>query len=94
MVNAWHNRLTIAEPERNPRTHIGTLATGDPGRTYTILRERMLAEEPRTLADMGEEFGVSRERVRQLEARLVRSLREHMKEHLVDFEYYGPPKDG
>lgn len=42
MVNAWHNRLTIAEPERNPRTHIGTLATGDPGRTYTILRERML----------------------------------------------------
>ncbi len=62
-------------------------------RDLKILRERILAEEPRTLANMGEEFGVSRERVRQLEARLVRSLREHMKEHLVDFEYYGPPKE-
>jgi RNA polymerase sigma-32 factor len=62
-------------------------------RDLKILRERILAEEPRTLANMGEEFGISRERVRQLEARLVRSLREHMKEHLVDFEYYGPPKE-
>jgi RNA polymerase sigma-32 factor len=62
-------------------------------RDLKILRERILAEEPRTLADMGEEFGISRERVRQLEARLVRSLREHMKEHLVDFEYYGPPRE-
>jgi len=62
-------------------------------RDLQILRERILAEEPRTLAHMGEEFGISRERVRQLEARLVRSLREHMKEHLVDFEYYGPPRE-
>jgi RNA polymerase sigma-32 factor len=61
-------------------------------RDLQILRERILAEEPRTLADMGREFGVSRERVRQLEARIVRSLREYMREHLVDFEYYGPPK--
>jgi len=61
-------------------------------RDLQILRERILAEDPRTLADMGREFGVSRERVRQLEARIVRSLRDHMKQHLVDFEYYGPPK--
>jgi RNA polymerase sigma-32 factor len=62
-------------------------------RDQRILRERILAEEPRTLADMGEEFGVSRERVRQLEARLVNNLRKYMQENLVDFEYYAPPKD-
>lgn len=42
MVYAWKQNLEIAEPIRSPRTHISTLATGDPGRTYTLLRQRML----------------------------------------------------
>ena len=57
-------------------------------RDQQILEERILAEEPRTLADLGEEFGVTRERVRQLEAKLVKRLRTYMEENLVDFEYY------
>jgi len=59
-------------------------------RDLRILRERILSEEPKTLADLGVEFDVSRERVRQLEAKLVSRLREYMETHLVDFEYYGP----
>lgn len=59
-------------------------------RDSQILDERILAEEPRTLADLGAEFEVSRERVRQLEAKLVKRLRTYMEENLVDFEYYGP----
>ena len=59
-------------------------------RDQQILRERILAEEPRTLADLGQEFEISRERVRQLEAKLVKRLRTYMEENLVDFEYYGP----
>ena len=43
MVHAWKANKDIAEPVRTPRTHIATLATGDPGRTYTLLRKRMLA---------------------------------------------------
>jgi threonine synthase len=43
MVHAWKANKDVAEPVRTPRTHIATLATGDPGRTYTLLRERMLA---------------------------------------------------
>ncbi|MBL7161532.1 MAG: pyridoxal-phosphate dependent enzyme [Anaerolineales bacterium] len=42
MVHAWKQNLDVAEPVLSPRTHIATLATGDPGRTYTLLRERML----------------------------------------------------
>jgi threonine synthase len=42
MVHAWKQNLEVAEPIRSPRTHISTLATGDPGRTYTLLRQRML----------------------------------------------------
>ena len=61
-------------------------------RDLIILNERILAEEPKTLAELGREFEVSRERVRQLEAKLVKRLRTHMEENLVDFEYYGPGK--
>jgi RNA polymerase sigma-32 factor len=74
--------------------HIEAFAANLGERDTQILRERILAEEPRTLADMGEEFGVSRERVRQLEARMVNDLRAYMKENLVDFEYYAAPKSG
>ena len=42
MVHAWKQGLDVAEPIRSPRTHITTLSTGDPGRTYTLLRERMM----------------------------------------------------
>lgn len=42
MVHAWKSNLDTAEPVRSPRTHIATLSTGDPGRSYTLLRKRML----------------------------------------------------
>ncbi|HWQ83259.1 MAG TPA: pyridoxal-phosphate dependent enzyme [Anaerolineales bacterium] len=44
MAQAWNQGLEIANPVHSPRTHIATLSTGDPGRTYTLLRQRMLAE--------------------------------------------------
>ena len=40
MVHAWHDHREVADPVRNPRTHIATLATGDPGRNYTLLYQR------------------------------------------------------
>ncbi len=42
MVHAWRLGQDTADPIRSPRTHIATLSTGDPGRTYTLLRQRML----------------------------------------------------
>ena len=43
MVAAWHAGKSVADPINSPRTHIATLSTGDPGRSYTLLRESMLA---------------------------------------------------
>lgn len=60
-------------------------------RDQQILRERLLAEEPKTLAELGKEFGVSRERVRQLEARLMKRMQAYLREELVDFELYAAP---
>jgi RNA polymerase sigma-32 factor len=59
-------------------------------RDRKIVEERIIAEEQKTLQELANEFGISRERVRQLEKRLVDQLREYMKANLVDFEYYAP----
>lgn len=41
MVQAWKNNQRVAEPITKPETLITTLSTGDPGRTYTLLFDRM-----------------------------------------------------
>ena len=41
MVHAWQQNRREAEPVRLPRTHIATLATGDPGRVYTLLYDAL-----------------------------------------------------
>lgn len=54
------------------------------GKDIAIFEKRMVTDEPLTLQELGNEFGVSRERVRQLEARLYGKLREFLKESLGD----------
>lgn len=41
MVHAWHQGKDTALPVLAPNTHIETLATGNPGRTYTLLRQKI-----------------------------------------------------
>jgi RNA polymerase sigma-32 factor len=45
------------------------------GKDQRLFQDRMLAEQPLTLQQLGDEFGVSRERVRQLEKRLQDRLK-------------------
>ncbi|TVR96977.1 MAG: RNA polymerase sigma factor RpoH [Rhodospirillales bacterium] len=46
-----------------------------PERERHILAERWLADEPKTLEELGTVYGISRERVRQLEARALDKVR-------------------
>jgi threonine synthase len=43
MAHAWKQNRDTAQPVYTPHTLISTLATGDPGRTYSVLRQKMLA---------------------------------------------------
>jgi RNA polymerase sigma-32 factor len=54
------------------------------GKDVAIFEKRLIADEPLTLQELGDEFGVSRERVRQLEARLNGRLREYLQQTLGD----------
>jgi len=58
------------------------------GKERVIFMERMLAEKPKTLQELGDVFGVSRERVRQIEIRLKKKLRKFFLERIPDVESY------
>jgi len=55
-----------------------------------ILRNRILSETPMTLDDIGKKYNISRERARQLEDKIIKRLREHMKKEIKDFELLKP----
>lgn len=50
-----------------------------------ILEHRLLTDDPVTLREIGERYHVTRERVRQLEARLLQKLRTHLSNGIQDF---------
>jgi len=49
-----------------------------------IFERRMIAEDPLTLQEIGEKYGVSRERVRQIEERIKRRLRDFLVREVPD----------
>jgi RNA polymerase sigma-32 factor len=51
------------------------------GKELIIFRERLRAEEPKTLQDIGDLYKITRERVRQIEVRVMQKLKEYMKEN-------------
>jgi len=53
--------------------------TLDDPREAAIWAQRMIAEDPRSLVELGEEFGVSKERIRQVEVQ----IRERFKKYLL-----------
>jgi RNA polymerase sigma-32 factor len=52
------------------------------GKEKTIFDDRLVSEDPKTLQTLGDEFGVSRERVRQIEKRLLKKLKEFLRDEL------------
>lgn len=70
--------------------HIEKFSQKMEAREKQILRERILAEDPKTLQELGDEFGLTRERIRQIEKKIVDGLREYLKKNLVDFDYWAP----
>ncbi len=58
------------------------------GRERDIFENRMLSERPLTLRELGEKYGISPERVRQIEGEILKKIRAFLKEEIPDFESY------
>lgn len=103
----WHDSLAGHGPDPEVEAHrrtltsairdvLGDIAVTLEGRDAVIFNDRLVSDDPRSLADLGAEFGVTRERARQLEARLKRRLKAALLEALgpdLDFEFVAPAID-
>jgi RNA polymerase sigma-32 factor len=73
--------------------HVKAFADRLKPREQRIMQARVLADEPLTLQELGDEMGLTRERIRQIEKGLVDDLRDYLREKVVDFDYYAPSED-
>ena len=56
------------------------------GREKTFFTDRLISEKPRTLQDLGDQFGVSKERARQIEEQIKKKLKTYVQEHFPDYD--------
>jgi RNA polymerase sigma-32 factor len=59
-----------------------------------IYQNRILAENPATLQEIGDKYGITRERTRQIEERLLRKIKDFLKEEIPGIEDYQIKNDG
>ena len=62
------------------RDKMEQFAKGLKDKELVIYRERLLNEDPLTLREIGEKYGISRERVRQIEERVKKKLKAFLKD--------------
>lgn len=67
------------------RSRIQQIIPGLNEKEQYILKHRLLSDDPVTLREIGEHYNVTRERVRQLEARLLDKIRKHLSGDIKDF---------
>jgi len=76
LAETEHRRLLNEKMER--------FAEGLKDKELVIFRQRLLTEEPLTLREIGDKYGISRERVRQIEERLKKKLKAYLTKEFKD----------
>jgi RNA polymerase sigma-32 factor len=79
-------RLAESEEADNRRKALGEALTVLNERERRIFEARRLADEPITLEELADEFGVSRERVRQIEVRAFEKVQKAVKNRIAAME--------
>jgi RNA polymerase sigma-32 factor len=80
------NVLAESEEFDNRRKALGQALTVLNDRERRIFEARRLADDPITLEELASEFGVSRERVRQIEVRAFEKVQKAVKNRLAEME--------
>jgi RNA polymerase sigma-32 factor len=56
------------------------------GKDLDIFDNRILSEKPLTLQELGDKYGISRERVRQIQEKIIKKIRDYLNEQIPNFE--------
>ena len=80
------SRLAESEQSENRHKALGEALTVLNDRERRIFEARRLADEPITLEELADEFGVSRERVRQIEVRAFEKIQKAVKSNIAHME--------
>jgi len=75
-----HNKITEFRKKMSPRE-------------IEIFELRIFSDNPVTLQEIGDRYGISRERVRQIEKNIIRKMREFFKHEIPDFTSYSEDTD-
>jgi RNA polymerase sigma-32 factor len=80
----------VAKKEIEALLHekIGELRKKMTKRELEIFELRIFSDSPATLQEIGDRYGISRERVRQIEKNIIKKMREFFKREIPDFEAY------
>jgi RNA polymerase sigma-32 factor len=78
--------LAAKEEFDNRRNALSVVLGALNARARRIFESRRLAEDPMTLAELADEFGVSRERVRQIEVRAFEKVQKAVKNRVAAIE--------
>ena len=79
--------LAASEEFENRRKALASALSALNDRERRIFEARRLAEEPITLSELADEFGVSRERVRQIEVRAFEKVQSAVKHRVAAMEH-------
>jgi RNA polymerase sigma-32 factor len=80
------SRLAESEQSDNRHKALGDALSVLNDRERRIFEARRLADEPITLEELADEFGVSRERVRQIEVRAFEKVQKAVKNNIAHME--------
>jgi len=62
-------------------------------RECEIFDLRIFSDNPVTLQEIGDRYGISRERVRQIEKNIIKKIKEYFKQEIPDFSAYSENKE-
>jgi RNA polymerase sigma-32 factor len=79
-------RLAEDEYRQAVKERLKTFGEGLKDKELVVFQERLIAEQPVTLREIGERYGISRERVRQIEHRVKKKLKNYLSQEFEVLE--------
>jgi RNA polymerase sigma-32 factor len=79
LLSEQENRRILQGKLRDYRSRLS-------GKELDIFDNRILAENPMTLQELGDKYQISRDRARQIQERIVKNIKKWLKEEIPNFE--------